>query len=74
MNKNSSMYIIPFENLNIIRYKLIGEYKKFNIYIGKRYLGGNKYKTCYVAFKWDVHIGSFSKLKGLKNEIDLFCK
>ena len=74
MNKNSTMYITPFENLNIIRYKLIEEYKKFNIYIGKRYLGGNKYKTCYIAFKWDVYIGSFSKLKGLKNEIDLFCK
>ena len=79
MNKNSAMYIVPFENLNIVRYnngeyKLIEEYKKFNIYIGKRYLGGNKYKTCYIAFKWDVYIGSFSKLKGLKNEIDLFCK
>ena len=56
------MYIAPFENLNIIRYNN-GEYKLIE-----------EYKTCYIAFKWDVYIGSFSKLKGLKNEIDFFCK
>jgi len=50
------------------------EYKNFRLMVGFRDLGGGKYKRSYIAVKHDTIIGSFSKLKGLKENIDLFLK
>lgn len=50
------------------------EYKNFRLMVGFRDLGCGKYKRSYIAVKHDTIIGSFSKLKGLKENIDLFLK
>jgi len=49
-------------------------YKGFYIYSGVRWLGGDKFKKSYIALNGNVCIGSFSKLRGLLDEIDLFLK
>lgn len=49
-------------------------YKGFCVYSGVRWLGGNKFKRSYIAFNGNVCIGSFSKLIGLLDEVDLFLK
>jgi len=48
------------------------KYKNFRLMVGFRDLGGGKYKRSYIAVKRDTIIGSFSKLNGLKQNIDLF--
>lgn len=74
MNVDSSETFVKFMGMQFVNANIV--YNNFVIFKHKSYLVGisGKYITRYIGIKDRTIIGDFNKMKGLKENIDLFLK